>query len=137
VAIYAATNHVIVLGSTNVSTGVVSVEVNLESNVLGATAFGSTWETNIGGLKKGTISLVVNQDFAASGIDDIVMNGVGLGSTTTIKIYPHNSTVGATNPLYSGSVLFSNWSPINAKVGDLAQVSVSWPTTGTFARTVA
>jgi hypothetical protein len=136
-AIFAATNHTIVLGSTDITTWVSSVEVNLEANVLGVTAFGSTWESSIGGLKRGTVTITVNQDFVATGFDSIVMSGIGLGATSTFKVYPHNSSVGTTNPLYSGAILISQYSPVNAKVGDLAVVSVSWPTTGTFARTVA
>ena len=70
-----------------------------------------------------------------NGLDEVMWTALGTSVTFTVK--STSAATGANNAIYSGSVLITEWNPINASVGDLAQVSVTWPATGAVSRAVA
>lgn len=116
-----------------VFTGLVrSVTLNVEAEDLEDTAFGDTYRSRIGGLKDWSVDLEFNQDFAASMVDVTLFPL--LGTVVTVKVRPTTAVISATNPEYSGSVLVSEYNPLDGSVGDLATTSVSWPGAGTLAR---
>lgn len=116
-----------------VFTGLVrSVTLNVEAEDLEDTAFGDTYRSRIGGLKDWSVDLEFNQDFAASMVDVTLFPL--LGTVVTVKVRPTTAAISATNPEYSGSVLVSEYNPLDGSVGDLATTSVSWPGAGTLAR---
>jgi hypothetical protein len=116
-----------------VFTGLVrSVTLNVEAEDLEDTAFGDTYRSRIGGLKDWSVDLEFNQDFAASMVDATLFPL--LGTVVTVKVRPTTAAISATNPEYSGSVLVSEYNPLDGSVGDLATTSVSWPGAGTLAR---
>ena len=98
-----------------------SIEVADEED----TAFGDAYRSRVAGLKDFTVDLNFNSDFAASAVDQTIWPL--LGTATTIKLRPTASAISATNPEYSGSVLVTEYSPLDGDVGDLATTSVSWP----------
>ena len=101
---------------------------------LDTTAFGSTWTTKIGGLKSGSITIEFMQDFVDNGIDEVVF--AALGSTLAVTVQHITGTIAAALPQYQGTALVTSWSPMNATVGDLATVSVTWPITGAVVRDI-
>lgn len=134
-AVFVATDYKITLNGTNLSTNLVQAELGLESDDVETTAFGSTWRTRIGGLKSGSLNLQFNQDFGAGSVDATLFplfNTIG-----TVTISPTSSAVGATNPVYTATVLINSYTPFASSVGDLATLSVTWPTTGTVTRATA
>lgn len=108
------------------------VTLNISADELDDTAFGDTYRSRIGGLKDWSLAPEFNSDFAASAVDVTLFPL--LGTTTTVKVRPTSSAIGATNPEYSGSVLVSQYNPFGNSVGDLATVSVQWPGAGTLSR---
>jgi aryl-alcohol dehydrogenase-like predicted oxidoreductase len=70
-----------------------------------------------------------------NGLDEVMCTALGTSVAFTVK--STSAATGANNAIYSGSVLITEWNPINASVGDLAQVSVTWPATGAVSRAVA
>jgi hypothetical protein len=97
------------------------------------TTFGSSgWKEYLGGLKSGTLSLSFRQDVAASAIDSIVWPL--LGTVVTFEVRNNSGTVTTSNPKWTGSVLINGWKPVNGSVGDVAEVDVSFPTTGAITR---
>lgn len=120
------------VNSVNLSSFCRSVSLEVEVDELDDTAFGDTYHSKLGGLKDWSVSLEFNSDFAASAVDATVWPL--LGSTTTVKVRPTTSAIGATNPEYSGSALVSQYSPFGNSVGELATVSVQWPGAGTLSR---
>lgn len=134
-ASFAFTDASVVINSVDLSDHVRSVTLNVEAEDLEDTAMGDTFRSRIGGLKDWSIDLEFNQDFAASEIDATIFPILGTVVTVTVK--PTSSAVGATNPSYSGSVLISEYNPLDGSVGDLATTSVSWPGAGTLTRATA
>jgi hypothetical protein len=129
-------NPVVILNSGTISANVAQATINLTADDIEVTNFTSTARERIGGLKDGTFSMDVHQDYAASAIDSIVFPLVG--GTAAIKVRPGGTAaIGTANPEYQFNVLVTEYNPIDSAVGDLATFSVSWPITGSVTRATA
>lgn len=129
---FAATDYKVTINGTNFSTNLNSVELAIESDDLETTAFGGEFRTRIGGLKTGSITLSFMQDFGASSVDATLFPL--LNTLATVVIAPTSGTVTATNPSYTAVCLVNSYSPFASSVGDIATLSVTWPTSGTITR---
>lgn len=131
-AIFAATDYSITIGGTDFSAVLVSAELSIESEDIETTAMGDTFRTRIGGLKTGTLTLELHQDFAASATDDTIFGA--LGTSVAVVLKPTSSAVGTDNPTYTMNCLVTQTQPFNSSVGDLATQSVTWPIDGAVTR---
>lgn len=132
-AVFAATDYKIVINSVNLSDHLKSAELQLAGDELDSTTFSTTgWKSKMGGLKDGSLTLNFLNDFAASNVDATLWAAFNTVVTFTIK--PTSGTTTATNPEYSGSVLVKEVKPFGASVGELAALSVTYPTSGAVAR---
>lgn len=113
------------LNAVDLSSYTRNISISTEVEDLEDTAMGDDWRSRIGGLKEFTLDLEFNADFDSSAIDDTIWPL--LGTVTTFAIKPTSASTSATNPEYSGSVLVTEYTPLDGSVGDLATVSVSWP----------
>jgi hypothetical protein len=129
---FAAIDYKISVAGTDFSTNLNSVELSQEADEVETTAFGQNFRTRIGGLKTGSVTLNFMQDFG-SGSVDAVLNPL-LGTIATVIIQSASSTVSATQPKYTAECLVTQYSPFASSVGDIATLSVTWPTTGTITR---
>jgi predicted secreted protein len=132
---FAATDFNVLINGTNFSTSLNSVELTLSADDLETTAFGGEWRTRIAGLKSGSITLNFMQDFGAASVDATLYPLFGSNATVVIK--PTSATVSSTNPAYTAVSLVTAYSPYSSSVGDIATLSVTWPTTGTVTRATA
>jgi predicted secreted protein len=132
---FAATDFNVLINGTNFSTNLNSVELTLSADDLETTAFGGEWRTRIAGLKSGSITLNFMQDFGAASVDATLYPLFGSNATVVIK--PTSATVSSTNPAYSAVSLVTAYSPYSSSVGDIATLSVTWPTSGTVTRATA
>ena len=132
---FAATDFNVLINGTNFSTNLNSVELTLSADDLETTAFGGEWRTRIAGLKSGSLTLNFMQDFGAASVDATLYPIFGSNATVVIK--PTSATVSSTNPAYTAVALVTAYSPYSSSVGDIATLSVTWPTTGTVTRATA
>ena len=95
---------------------------------LQTTAMGETNISRIGGLKDSSVSITFLNDFAASKVYATLASL--LGTAVNVTITPATGSVTATNPKKTGSCLITELPFIDGSVGDLAEVSVTWPVTG-------
>ena len=116
--------HVDINGNV-LSPWVASCTITTDVNEVATTAFGDTAVTRVGGLKDSNVAFEFHQDFAASEIESIVYPLIG--TVVPVKVRPTSGAIATTNPEYQFSVLVSSWTPIAGAVGDLATVSVTWP----------
>jgi hypothetical protein len=130
-----AQDYKITVGTTNLSSSINSVTLDITADQVETTAFGSTYRTSIGGLKSASVSLDFMQDFAAGSIDALLFPL--MGSTVAIKIAPTSGTVTATNPEYRFDALVTQYQPFAGSIGDIASLSISWPVTGEVLRGTA
>lgn len=112
-----------------------SIELTTEVEEKDVTTFASLgWKEVLGGLKSGSLSATFLNDNADNDIDETLW---GLqGSVVPFEVRATQSTVSATNPSYTGSVLIKGWTPIAGSVGDVVEVDVDFPTSGVVTRNV-
>ena len=133
---FVATDVTVTLNGTAITTNLNSVELNISSDEIDTTTFGTSgWKTVVGGLKSGTLRLDFMQDFAAGAIDALLYPLINTVGTFVIK--PAGTVTSATNPAYTALALINNYIPFSSSVGDLASFSVTLPTTGEITRATA
>tara|TARA_R100000388_G_C7223772_1_gene150558 strand:- start:826 stop:1233 length:408 start_codon:yes stop_codon:yes gene_type:complete len=129
---FVLTDASVTLNSVDLSDHVSSVTLEITADEIVTTAMGDTFQSRTGGLKDGTLSIEFQQDFASSEVDATLFPL--LGTTTAFLVKPTSGSVSATNPSYAGNVLINSHSPVANGVGELATMSVSFPTSGTITR---
>jgi hypothetical protein len=127
----------VVINNIDLSDHIASVTINQNVDAVETTAFGDGGRTRIGGLEDSSITLDFHQDFAAGEVDATIAPLVG--GTASFNIGPFGTAVAAsgTAPRYSGTVLLTEWTPLNGSVGDLSTASVTWPVSGVITRGTA
>lgn len=130
------TNASVVFGTSNdLSDHVASITLNTSYDIVETTSFGSTAKTRIAGLQDNSVTLEFHQDFASGSVESIIYPL--LGTAITIKVKPVADTITTSNPQYSFSALISEWTPLNAAVGELSTASVTWPISGVITKTTS
>jgi hypothetical protein len=130
-----AQDYKVTVGTTVLSSSIASVTLDITTDEVETTAFGSTYRTRIGGLKDASVSLDFHQDFGAGSVDALLFPL--MGSTVAVKIAPTSGTITATNPEYQFTALVTQYQPFAGAVGDLATLSVTWPVSGEVTRATA
>ena len=124
------------VGGNDLSSYCNSIELTTEVDAQDATTFASLgWKEVLGGLKSAGLALGFKQDVAAAALDSIIWPL--FGTVFTFETRLSNAVVGTSNPKYTGSVLLNKWTPIGGSVGDIAEVSVDWPSSGAVTRATA
>lgn len=132
---FVTTDYSITLGTTDFSSSIAAVTLEVSADEQETTAFGNSFRTRIAGLKDASLTLEWHQDFGADSVDATLWPL--LGSEVSFEILPQGGTVSATNPSYSGTALVVQYSPLDSSVGDLATLSTTWPVTGEVTRATA
>jgi hypothetical protein len=132
---FVATDHKITVNGTNFSDSLQSVDLTIQADEVDTTTFGGAWKTVTGGLRSGSLTLNFYQDFGAGSVDATLWPL--LNTAATVVITPTSATVSSTNPAYTAVCLVSQYQPFASTVGDLATLSVTWPTSGTVTRATA
>jgi len=115
------------------------VELSIEAEELDFTNFASAgWRQKLTGLQMGTVTLTLNDDYAASTTDAVFGLGGTLGIASTSPLYfdikPTSAARSATNPSYVMRFLNTGGKVVGGTVGELATRSLTFPTTGIVAR---
>ena len=131
------TNPVVVFAGGTISANVAQVTIAMEADDIEVTNFaGNGWRERIGGLKTGTFSMELHQDYALGSIDSTFFTN--LGGTVAVAVRPSGTAVvGTANPEYRFNVLVTGYDSVDGAVGDLNTFSVSYPITGEVVRGTA
>lgn len=130
-----AQDYKVTIGTAVLSSSIASVTLDITTDEIETTSFGSNSRTRIGGLRDASVSLDFHQDFGAGSVDDILFPL--LGTLVDVKIAPTSGTVTATNPEYRFQALCVQHTPFSGSVGDLATLSITWPVSGEIVRGTA
>jgi hypothetical protein len=126
------------LSGNNLSTYASKIELKAEVEDKDVTTFGSSgWKESLTGLFSGGLSIGFKQDVAAGLLDAIMWPLFIAGALVTFEVRLSNAAVGTSNPKFTGSVLLKEWNPIGGSVGDVAEVDVTYPTSGVITRATA
>ena len=127
------TDVVVQLNGTAISQNVNSVELTTTSDAIETTSFGSSgWREYKGGLKSGSITLALHNDYASTALDGILYNL--FNTVATIAIFPAGTPAGTNAPKYEFTALIDNLSPVSGAVGDLAVQNLTLTITGPVTR---
>ena len=133
---YVATDVKVLINNQNLSDHIAQVSLEQTADEIETTAFGTEWRQRVGGgLKDASISIDFHQDFGAGSVDAVL--SPLFGSIATVVVAPTSGSVSATNPSFTGTFSVVQYSPVASSVGDLATLSVSWPSAGTVVRGTA
>lgn len=130
-----AQDYKVTIGTAVLSSSIASVTLDITTDEVETTAFGSSYRTRIGGLKDASVSLDFHQDFGAGAVDALLFPL--MGQTVAVKIAPTSGTVTATNPEYRFDALVTQYQPFAGSIGDLASLSITWPVSGEIVRGTA
>jgi hypothetical protein len=124
----------VLINNVDLSDHVATITINQNVDAVETTAFGDGGRTRIGGLEDSSITLDFHQDFSAGDVDATIAPLVG--GTASFNIGPFGTAVAAsgTAPRYTGTVLLTEWTPLNGSIGDLSTASVTWPVSGVVTR---
>jgi hypothetical protein len=124
----------VVINSVDLSDHVASVTINQNVDAVETTAFGDAGRTRTGGLQDSSITLDFHQDFASGDVDATIAPLVGGTASFDIGAFGTAVAASGTAPRYTGTVLLTEWTPLNGAVGDLSTASVTWPVSGVVTR---
>ena len=131
--IFADLDAHIEINSVDISSWVTSSNLSLTVDTTDTVAMGDTWVTVKPTFRRATLSLEINQGFAASAVD-ATLNGI-VGTSVAFKYRPISGTaVSATNPDYDGNVVITEYDPSDQGAGEIASFSVTWPVDGAVTR---
>ncbi len=135
-AVFMQNDVQVTVNAVDLTDHVVSVSgFNETAADLTTTSMGDSNVTRIGGLKDASVGITFHNDFAASSVYATL--SALLGTAVTVAVTPTSGSLSATNPKKSGSALVTELPFIDGAVGDLAEVSVSWPISGAITTTTA
>ena len=123
------------IGGVDLSSHITKVTLSTTRAEVETTTFGNTAKRRIAGLADNSVSIDFNQDFAAATVEATLYPLVG--STATVVVKPNGTATGTANPSYTFSALVTEWTPLDAQVGELASASISWPIDGTITKATA
>ncbi|MFI6270734.1 hypothetical protein [Micromonospora zamorensis] len=124
------------INGTDLSSYASKAELKVEVDEQDVTTFASAgWTELLGGLSSGELSVGFKQDVAASALDATMWPL--FGSVVPFEVRLTNSVVGTSNPKWTGNVLIKEWVPISGSVGDVAEMDLSFPTSGAVVRATA
>jgi len=129
-AVYLSNGVALTVNAVDLSNLVSSVTINRSFDELEVTAMGDSGHKFVKGLEASSITIDFFNDEATSKTLQTLNSTWGTNTAVTVKQL--NTTVSATNPLYTMTCLVNNTTPVNGAVGDLSTQSVTWNVSGTI-----
>jgi hypothetical protein len=134
------TNPTVIFETTfDFSDFISSITLSTVHDVLDVTPVqqGTIYKEVIAGVGTNSVSFEFFQDFANNSIEEF-FGGVPpyttepnrVGTKVSCKVRPVNAPISASNPEYQFEALVTEWTPLNASVGQLSTISVQWPISG-------
>ena len=134
--------YVVFEGTNDFSDLISSITLSTVHDVLDVTPVkeGQIYKEVIAGVGTNTVSFDFYQDFADNSLEEF-FNGDGtavsrVGTKVSCVVRPLNAPKSQTNPEYQFEALVTEWTPLNASVGQLSTVSVNWPISGAITKDV-
>ncbi len=119
------TNAYISVNSVDLSDHIRAIEFDNNVDPVEQTTMGDAVHNFLAGLKNQTFTLTFAQDYASGEVDATLAPLVG-AAAFVIEIRPVNTTVGATNPKWSGNVILTDYGALGGSVGDLHEAAATF-----------
>ena len=122
------------IATIDLSDHVTAVTLNRTFDELEVTAMGDTGHKFVKGLEASSVTISFLNDTAAANVLATLQAAWGT-SVTCVLLQEKLTAVGATNPLYTFSILVNNTTDINGGVGDIGMQDVTFTINGAVAVT--
>ena len=124
------------IGAVDITDHVTSATLTQSADELEITSLGDSARKYVAGLQTGTLDLEFLNDFAAANVCATLQSA--LYTTVTAKLVPGpGTTISATNPLYTVSILINNLTPIAGAAGEMSSSSLSFTCNSTIVQTTS
>jgi hypothetical protein len=124
------------INAIDITDHVTSATLTQSADELEITALGDSSRKYVAGLQTGTLDLEFLNDFAASNVCATLQSAIY--TTVTAKLVPGpGTTISATNPLYTVSILINNLTPIAGAAGEMSSSSLSFTCNSTIVQTTS
>jgi hypothetical protein len=104
-----------------------SVTIDLKKAAVDTTNFSGGGKEQMAGLKSDEFTIDLQQDFAAAEIDATLFPLYSNNTEFVVTVKPTAAAVSATNPLYSGTCILLEYTPLAGKPGELSNTKVKFP----------
>lgn len=122
-------------GPGNVHAAMSKIELTTEVDEKDVTTFTDLgWKTVKGGLKSGQLACTFKNNYADDALDEDLWLVFGTVIAAAARV--DQGAISTSNPEWQTSVLISKLVPISGSVGDVAEQTVTWPTSGVITRDV-
>ena len=122
------------IGAVDITDHVTSATLTQSADELEITSLGDSSRKYVAGLQTGTLDLEFLNDFAAANVCATLQSAIY--TTVTAKLVPGpGTTISATNPLYTVSILINNLTPIAGAAGEMSSSSLSFTCNSTIVQT--
>jgi hypothetical protein len=122
------------IGAVDITDHVTSATLTQSADELEITSLGDSARKYVAGLQTGTLDLEFLNDFAAANVCATLQSAIY--TTVTAKLVPGpGTTISATNPLYTVSILINNLTPIAGAAGEMSSSSLSFTCNSTIVQT--
>lgn len=122
------------IGTVDITDHVTSATLTQSADELEITSLGDSARKYVAGLQTGTLDLEFLNDFAAASVCATLQTA--LYTTVVAKLVPGpGTTISATNPLYTVSILVNNLTPIAGAAGEMSSSSLSFTCNSTIVQT--
>jgi hypothetical protein len=131
-AVFLNNNVGVKINSVDLSDHVTAVTINRVFDELEVTAMGDSSHKFVKGLESSTVTIDFLNDTAATNVLATLQGAWG----TTVPaafLQTKGTAVGATNPMYTVSILVNNTTDINGAVGDIGTQSITFTCNSTVA----
>lgn len=119
-------NVSLTVNAVDLSNRASSVTINMESDDVDLTSFGSVMKEHAIGLGDGSIDVDFFQDFAAASVDATLYPIYIAKLPVPVVIKPDAAAVSPTNPSYTMQGLLMSYTPLDGSVGDASSMSVTF-----------
>lgn len=123
------------IGGVDLSSLVKKVTIVSSAEAKETTGFGADAKTRAVGLKDVQIDIDWFGDYAASGVYATIEPLIGTSAAYSVK--KDSGTTAATNPVWSGNCIITEFPLIDATHGEVHEFSTSWPGNGDYTETTS
>jgi hypothetical protein len=124
------------INAIDITDHVTSATLTQSADELEITSLGDSSRKYVAGLQTGTLDLEFLNDFAAANVCATLQSSIY--QTVVAKLVPGpGTTISATNPLYTVSILINNLTPIAGAAGEMSSSSLSFTCNSTIVQTTS
>jgi hypothetical protein len=108
----------------------------VDRTALDATAYGDGWMVNHGGLRAGTLTIQLLDDFADNSIDELLWTAFATDTgVVAFEVRPVNTTISTSNPAYVGELFVAQFT-VGGDLNTMAAKNLTFPTSGAVTRDI-